>query len=50
MADDFYECNEERMIFYGRRKKRTFKIGDRVKIRVVSADIDRRQIDFALIS
>jgi ribonuclease R len=49
MMDDFYQFNEERMIFYGKRKKRTFKIGDTVQIKVVRADIDRRQIDFALV-
>jgi ribonuclease R len=47
LTDDFYEFNEERMVFYGRRKKRTFKIGDKLQVRVVRADIDRRQIDFA---
>ena len=49
MADDMYEFNEDRMIFYGRRKKRTFKIGGRVKIRVLRADIDKRQIDFGMV-
>jgi ribonuclease R len=49
MNDDFYEFNEERMVFYGKRKKRTFKIGDPVWIKVVRADIERRQVDFALI-
>jgi ribonuclease R len=49
MADDAYEFNEDRMIFYGRRKRRTFKIGDAVKIRVVKSDIDRRQIEFSLL-
>ena len=49
MTDDFYQFNEERMVFSGRRKKRTFKIGDLVRIRVIKADIDRRQIDFSLI-
>lgn len=48
LLDDLYEFNEERMIFYGRRKKRTFKMGDRVRIAVVKANIDRRQIDFEL--
>lgn len=49
IMDDFYEFNEERMIFFGRRKRRTFKIGDRIKIRVLKADIDKRQIDFGLL-
>jgi len=49
MSDDFYEFNEERMIFFGRRKKKTFKIGDKVQVRTIRADLDRRQIDFALV-
>ncbi|MCM2279078.1 MAG: ribonuclease R [Oligoflexia bacterium] len=49
MMDDFYQFNEDRMIFYGRRKKRTFKIGDRVRVRVLRADVDKRQIDFGLV-
>jgi ribonuclease R len=49
MMDDFYTFNEDRMIFYGRRKKRTFKIGDTVRVRVLRADIDRRQIDLGLV-
>lgn len=49
MMDDFYQFNEERMIFYGRRKKRTFKIGDPVRIRLLKADIDKRTIDFGLL-
>lgn len=49
IMDDFYQFNEERMIFFGRRKRRTFKIGDRIKIRVLKADIDKRQIDFGLL-
>jgi ribonuclease R len=49
MMDDFYEFNEDRMIFFGRRKKRTFKMGDSMRVKAVRADIDRRQIDFAMI-
>ncbi|MBC7691923.1 MAG: ribonuclease R [Methylotenera sp.] len=49
MNDDSYEFQEERMIFVGRRKKRTFKIGTPVMIKVIKASIDLRQIDFALV-
>lgn len=49
MNDDSYEYSEERMIFFGRRKRKTFRIGDDVKIQVVKADLDRRQVDFALL-
>jgi ribonuclease R len=49
MTDDFYQYNEERMVMYGRRKKRTFKIGDPMRVRVLRADIEKRQIDFGMI-
>jgi ribonuclease R len=43
---DFFEFNEERMIYYGRKTKTTLKIGDRLDVLVVRADIEKRQIDF----
>jgi ribonuclease R len=49
LLDDLYEFDEDRMMFVGRRKKRMFKMSDVLKIRVLKADIDRRQIDFGLI-
>jgi exoribonuclease R len=33
----------------GERKRRTFRIGDNVRIRVQNADINSRTIDFVLI-
>lgn len=48
MVDDFYQFDEDRMMFVGKRKRRMFKMSDRVRIRVLRADIDRRQIDFGL--
>ena len=49
LTDDQYEFNEERMIFYGRRKKRTFKIGAPVRVRLDRADMDQRIMDFSLV-
>jgi len=46
MMDDAYEFNEDRMVLYGRRKRKTFKIGDAVQVKVVRADVERRLIDF----
>lgn len=49
MVDDSYEFHEDRMVFVGRRKKRTYRIGQEVKIRVERVDIDLRMIDFAFV-
>lgn len=49
MPDDFYEFDEDRMIFRGRRKRRTFQLGDKIQVRAAKADLDRRQIDFVMV-
>ena len=49
ITDDFYEFQEDRMILVGRRRKRVFRIGERVVVRLVRADIDLRQLDFSLV-
>lgn len=50
LADDFYTFDEDSMTFTGRRKRKVFRIGEQVKIRVLRADIDRRTIDFGLVT
>jgi ribonuclease R len=44
MLDDFFEPDELGVRLSGRRTKRTFALGDRVKLRVVSVSIERREI------
>jgi len=43
---DFFIFNEERMTFTGKRSRKTFKIGDQIRVRVARADIEKRTIDF----
>ena len=50
LSDDFYTFDEEAMTFTGRRTRKTFRIGDAVKIRVLRADIDKRTVDFGLVT
>jgi len=48
MEDDQYRLDSERMVFSGRRRKRVFAMGQKIHVRAVRADIETRQIDFAL--
>jgi ribonuclease R len=48
MTDDFYEFKEDRMVFQGKRKKKTFQIGQKIQVTVARVDLETRQIDFAL--
>lgn len=45
MTDDFYEFDEKRYRIVGRRAKKVFTLGDRIKVRIKKTDIDRRLID-----
>lgn len=50
MKDDFYEFNEDQMVFFGRRTRRTFRVGQALVVNVIRTDMDRRQIDFGVVS
>jgi ribonuclease R len=48
LHDDFYHFSEETQALIGERTRKTFRIGDRLRVRVERVDVDRRQIDFGL--
>jgi ribonuclease R len=48
MIDDYYVYNEDKMVFFGQKKRRTFKIGTAVTVIAVRANLDERKIDFVL--
>ncbi len=50
LHDDYYHYHEERYCLMGERTQRTFRIGDEVKVRVERVDVERRHIDFGLVS
>lgn len=45
LTDDFYEFDEKNYRVVGRRKKKIYTLGDRVRVRVKKTDIDKRLID-----
>lgn len=48
MKDDFYEFDERNFRIIGRRRKKIYRLGDKVEVRVKKADVDRRLIDLVL--
>lgn len=48
MEDDYYIFDESNYLLIGERKRKVFRIGDIVKINVLSVDIKNRSIDFVL--
>jgi len=49
LADDFYEYDEENYCIKGRSTHKVYTLGDRVKIIVVKADLQKKQLDFRLV-
>jgi ribonuclease R len=48
LKDDIYRLNDSATELRGRRTNQVFKVGDKVKLKVESVDIFKRQIDFVL--
>ncbi len=49
LADDYYDFDEKNYCLIGRRHNRRYTLGDEVKVQVARADLERKQLDFALI-
>lgn len=50
ITDDFYTLDEKNYAIIGQRKKKVYQLGDEVQIEVKKVDLEKRQIDFTLIS
>lgn len=49
LSGDYYEFDEDNYRLVGRRTKRIYNLGDKVRFRVERANLERRQLDFSLI-
>jgi ribonuclease R len=49
LHDDYYQYHEKQYFLMGERTHKSFRIGDKVKVKVERVDIERRHIDFGLI-
>jgi ribonuclease R len=49
MADDYYRFVEQQHILRGENAKKTYRLGDKVRVQVVRVDMERRQVDLGLV-
>ncbi len=49
LTDDYYDFDEKNYCLTGRRKNNRYQLGDKVKVKVARASLERKQLDFALI-
>ncbi|MEQ8238162.1 MAG: ribonuclease R [Cyclobacteriaceae bacterium] len=50
LNDDYYEFDDKNYRIVGRNNKRIITLGDKLKVKVVRTDIDRRTIDLDLVA
>lgn len=50
LADDYYDYDEKNYCLTGRKTHQRYTLGDKVRVQVARADLDKKQLDFALIS
>ena len=49
LDDDYYVFDEKNYCLIGRRKKRQYRLGDPISIKVAQANLDRKQLDYQLV-
>lgn len=46
LGDDFYEFDEDNYCLTGRRNKKSFQLGDTIKVKISRANLEKKQLDF----
>ena len=49
LDDDYYLYDEKNYTLRGRSRGKTYRLGDNVRVRVVSVNPEKREIDFAIV-
>ena len=49
LDDDYYEFDDKNYCLLGRRTKRIYRLGDAITVKVAQANLERKQLDFALV-
>ncbi len=49
LADDYYDFDERNYCLVGRRHNNKYRLGDNVTVKVARANLDKKQLDFAIV-
>lgn len=49
LADDYYDLDERNYCLVGRRGNSRYRLGDNVTVQIARANLERKQLDFALV-
>ena len=48
-GDDFYSLNEKQYCIVGARSKKKYSLGDKVRFKIIGADLERKTLDFKVL-
>ena len=48
-GDDFYSLNEKQYCIVGARSKKKYSLGDKVRFKILGADLERKTLDFKVL-
>lgn len=49
LADDYYDFDERNYCLVGRRSNIRYRLGDKIRVQIARANLERKQLDFALV-
>ena len=49
MTDDYYALDEKNYCIVGQKTKKKFPLGDTIRVKLISADMERKTLDFKLV-
>ena len=49
MADDYYRFVEQKHVLRGENTRKTYRLGDKLRVQVVRVDMERRQVDLGIV-
>ena len=48
LEGDFYVYDEKKHAFIGRRSKKQFRLGDKLRVKLVRVDLEKIELDFII--
>ena len=49
LDDDYYDFDERNFCLVGRRRHHKYQLGDKIRIKVASANVEKKQLDFVIV-
>ncbi len=49
LADDYYDFDERNYCLVGRRSNTRYRLGDKIRVQIARANLERKQLDFSIV-